>query len=122
MKLQQVTWIPAALWILTPVIFLGLALHVRVGLGHWPKPLIERYETSAYQSHELVLEVVANLAIFTGGIWLLAICFKKTRPAWRTLLPQIILYLAGLGIYFLFRAINPGHFFDWYLQIGRMHH
>lgn len=60
--------------------YLTLAIHVRFALGHWPRPMTEKFETRAYALHEKLLFVVFFFAmsglVTLWPILVAAVCLK----------------------------------------------
>jgi len=56
---------------------LTLALHVRLGLGRWPVPVIENYQTASYLLHEYFVCTWLLITV-TGSLpaWALLLCFQ----------------------------------------------
>jgi len=103
---------PAAL-----LVFASLGLHVRLGLGHWPKPMWEDYTTAAYRAHELVFVGVCVFVIYAAGpLWLVFVALPGQRLRWKTLAWQ--LGACGLGwlLIYLGAKWDPAHFVGWFLD------
>ena len=114
--------LPTWLCVLAPVIllavFISLALHVRVGLGHWPKPMVENYRTEAYERHEEVFKVTA-LITFYGALpcWMLfIIAFPRLRGSAKLHLAQGAIYAAGWALIGLYWVVDPWRFVEWLLD------
>lgn len=115
-------FLPTWLCVLTPVIlllvFITLALHVRIGLGHWPQPMIEDYRTEAYYRHQELFRLTAY-ATFYGALpcWmLLIIAFPRLRGSARLHLGQAGVYAAGWALIGIYCVIDPGRFIEWLLD------
>ncbi len=116
-RLPLATW----LFVLSPVVllltFITLALHVRLGLGHWPTPMLENYHTSAYQAHEQVLTYFGYFTVFAAlPLWLLMLCFRACRISLRTHLLQAAVYAAGWVLIVFYCTIDPGRFVAWFMD------
>jgi hypothetical protein len=113
--LSKITWVLAV----TPVIFLlvavSLALHVRLGLGHWPE-FGEHYRTSVFHFHEGVLVVFGFLAMSSVALWLLALCFKPLQISVTAHIIQAFVYAGGWGLVVLFWNGNPWGVVNWYFD------
>jgi hypothetical protein len=115
----EVFWLMWAL-VLSPAMllveFITLGLHVRFALGHWPKPMIENYSSTAYTLHE---QVFTGLALFTyaaGPLWLLLLLFPPLRKSLRVHLIQAGVYAAGWGMIALCCLWDPYRFAEWFLD------
>ena len=71
------------------IAFVCLAFHIRVGLGHWPEPMMESFTSGAYHVHELVVAVVGCFAVFAAILlWLIAVCVPSMRSSiWTVVIP-----------------------------------
>ena len=97
--------------------FITLAVHVRVGLGHWPTPMFENFHTPAYSAHEQVLTWIGFFTVFAAiPLWLLMLCFRRFRQSLRTHLIQAGVYVAGWLLIMLYGAVDPGRFMAWFLD------
>lgn len=116
-RLSLVSW----LLVITPALllvgFITLAAHVRIGLGHWPTPMIENYDTAAYWIHDRVLVWVGMFTVFAAiPLWLLTLCFQRFRISLKTHLIQAGVYACGWGLIALYGAVDPGRFMEWFLD------
>jgi len=60
-RVRFLTWVLVLSPLLLLSVFLTLAAHVRLALGHWPTPMLENYDTVAYSRHERVFIWVAGM-------------------------------------------------------------
>jgi hypothetical protein len=98
-------------------VFLSLAAHVRLGLGHWPTPMLESYKTAAYDQHEQVFVWVALFTVYAAvPFWLVTLCFGIFRISLKTHLLQAGVYVAGRVLIALYSQIDPGRFVTWFLD------
>jgi hypothetical protein len=68
------------------LVFLSLALQVRLGLDHWPVPMRENYSTAAYNAHEYAFIALVLFAIYAAGpLWLVFVALPGQRLRWQTL-------------------------------------
>ena len=115
--LPLVTWALALSPLLLLFEIISLALHVRMGLGHWPKPMIENYGTAAFDWHALT---VIGFGVFTTyaaiPLGLLCLCFRPLRITRRTHLIQAGVFAAGWGVVWAYCAWDPQQFVAWYLD------
>lgn len=111
------TW--GCVW--TPVVLLlcivSLGMHTRLGLGHWPEPMVDKYTTPAFSFHT---QAVIGLGLFTmyaaGPLWLLCLCFRRFRVSARLHVMQAGVYAAGWGLVLAYVAWDPHRFVQWYLD------
>lgn len=111
------TWALVLSPVLLLVLFLTLAVHVRLGLGHWPKPMRENYHTAAYSSHEHIFTLFALVTVYGAvPLWLLLLFFRPFRISLRTHLIQAGIYALGWGLIAIYTAWDPGQFTEWFLD------
>lgn len=116
-RLPLATWPLVFSPVLLLIVFIALAVHVRLGLGHWPTPMFESYHTPAFRAHEQVLVWVWLFTVYAAiPLWLLMLCFRPFRISFRTHLIQVGVYAVGWGVIVLYGAIDPGQFLDWFLD------
>ena len=94
----------------------GLALHVRLGLGHWPHPMWEQYSTPLARWLDLVsvwLLMGTGLSAFlaTGALFQ-RVCW--TEPHYRR---KALVYLAGLAaLVAVYVALGNTSFIEWWID------
>jgi len=111
------TWICALSSLALLVAILTLAVHVRLGLGHWPEPMVEDYQTAAFKIHEWVTVALAHFALFMAiPLWPLLLLFKKFRAGVRTHMVQSIIYSVGWLLIYLVIRFDPTSFSKWLLD------
>src|SRR4051794_26396598 len=90
------TWICSLSSVLLLLTFAMMALHIRLGLGHWPTPMTEDYHTLAFRIHEYALIAILLFTVFAAGpLWLVCLFFWRLRLSWRIHATQAVVY--GLG-------------------------
>jgi hypothetical protein len=108
------TWLCAASSHSLLGILAGFALHVRLGLGHWPKPMWENYTTPLTDAHMMVFVVVAFVTVYVAPpLWLVLVCIPRFRGGWRIHLLQLLIYGVGWGIIGLWCLWDPFQFLQW---------
>ena len=110
--------LPTWACVLTPLLLLAaavsLALHVRLGLGHWPEPMREVYGPPAFHIHMMILQGTAICALYSVvPMWALLLCAKPLRLSFRTHTIQLAVYAAVWGLIGLFCALDPWRFVTW---------
>ncbi|MBI4557102.1 MAG: hypothetical protein HY706_05910 [Candidatus Hydrogenedentes bacterium] len=112
-----VSWALVLSPLLLLFVFITLAARVRLGLGHWPTPMLEGYDTAAYRTHEQVLISVVVFAVCGAvPLWLASACLRLFRVSLKTLLLQAGAYALSWGLIALYIAIDPGRFTEWFLD------
>jgi hypothetical protein len=115
--IRALTWMFVSSPYLLFLIFLTLAVHVRVGLGHWPTPVFENYHTMACGLHEQVVIWVAVFTIFVAiPLWLISLLFRLFRISLKTHLLQAGVYIVGWAIIILYARIDPYKFAEWFFD------
>ena len=117
-KRKLLTWLPVLSPTLLLLIFLTLAAHVRISLGHWPKPMWEHYWTTNYALHAYAFMGLSLFTVYAAvPLWLLLLlCFRQLRISWATHLVQAGTYALGWGLIGAYAAWDPGHFLAWWLD------
>lgn len=99
------------------VLAISLAIHVRVGLGHWPEPMRESYRTSAYEFHETALVWAAMFVLYAAiPLWVLCVSIRPLRSTARVHLIQAGIYVMGWGLVVGFLALDPFGFVSWFMD------
>jgi hypothetical protein len=103
-------------WVLF-VLVAAMAVHVRLGLGHWPKPMVEDYRTLAYKIHDDMIGCVFLFGIYVAlPLWLIFLCFRRLRLSLAVHLLQLLVFGCGwLAIYFAGKY-DPTTFSEWFLD------
>ena len=116
-KMPLLTWALVLFPLLLLFVFITLAAHARLGLGHWPTPMVENFETVAYSRHEQVFIWVALFTVYGAiPLWLLSLCFPLFRISLKTHLIQASIYTAGWGLIAIYSVIDPGRFIEWFFD------
>ena len=116
-------WSALVTWalVLSPFVLLidilVLALHVRLALGHWPKPMAESYSSPAFNLHT---ELVVCFGMFTAWgaipLWLLFLCFRRFRFSRRMHLFQAGMFVVGWVCVIGYLVWDPQRFVTWFLD------
>jgi hypothetical protein len=116
-KVPFLTWALVLSPLVLLFVFLTMAAHVRLGLGHWPTPMTEDYHTAAFSRHEQVFAGVVAFTVYAAvPLWLAALCFRRFRISFRTHLVQAGAYAAGWVLIGAYAFIDPGSFLKWFLD------
>ena len=100
------------------LVFLAFGVHIRLGIGHWPIPMIENYHSTAFSIHEWVLMICVWFSLFVAGpLWLICLLLRSLRPAWpRTVVSQLVTCAAGWLAIFAVLTFDPTTFSAWFLD------
>src|SRR5262245_24147682 len=117
---QLLSWkdLPTWLCVMTPwvliVVGLSLALHVRLGLGHWPNPVVEHYTTPAFQTHLWGFRASFVFALYSlAPVWMLLLCAQRFRVSVWFHAIQVAVYIGGWLVIFLVCWTDPWRFMSW---------
>ena len=114
---NRLTWFLAASSLLLLVVIIGLALHVRLGLGHWPQPMVENYDSGLYDIHEWLIVIVGYYAVYVAvPLLLLVLSFPRFRSSPQTHAGQFGLIALGWILIGLFYLVDYGKFVTWLLD------
>ena len=117
MKPQHLTWIPAISSMVVLATYVTLALHVRLAVGHWPKPMHESYQTGLYSAHAWLFAGFFLFAIVAAApLWLLSLKFPRFQAPKRMRYIQLAVFGAGWLLFYLYVKIDPGSFTAWFLD------
>jgi len=112
------TWLPAFSSLALVLAFAGFALHIRLGLGHWPKPMVESYGTPLADFHVKSLILFGIFAVYVAGpLWLLMLCFKPLRISLPIHIRQVLLFGFGWLLLYIWVRRDPFRFIDWFLDL-----
>ena len=97
--------------------YVTMGLHIRLGLGHWPKPMVENYQTLAFRIHEGAFFVVMLFTVFAAvPLWVVFLCFRRLRLSWRAHAAQALTYGLGWLVILVAGKLDPTTFTDWFLD------
>ena len=117
--LKVVTWALMLTPALLLLVFFTLAVHVRIGLGHWPTSMVENYHATAYVMHERAFLWIGCFTVWGAiPLWLVLVCIQRFRPlwSWKLHLVQAATYAAGWGAIAAYTAWDPCQFVAWFLD------
>jgi len=114
---DRLAWLCVSTPYLLLLALVTLAFHVRLGLGRWPVPVIENYQTASYLLHQhyvhtwLLITVVGALPA-----WGLLLCFQPGQLSLRACAKQLACYAFGWGLICLTAILDPTPFTEWFLD------
>ncbi len=95
-------------------LYLLLGLHVRLGLGHWPEPMFENYDTPLFRMHNGCLLFIL---FGVGPLWLFCLLVRAFRPRPpRIIAKQFAFFAAGCLAIAAVLAFDPTPFSAWFLD------
>lgn len=108
-------WLCSLSHLISLLLFVTLAVHLRMGLGHWPQPMIENYSTPLFNIHAMVVALVAGLTLILSLFvwWALTIWADTSR---RDSLLQLGIYFCGWLLLILAAYSDPTTFTSWLLD------
>ena len=117
-RYPQIAWLCALSPAILLLIVLALAVHVRLGLGHWPTPMSESYRTPASLLHMKILEWALDFSVyFAGPLWLICLLVPQFQPSSRRdILSQLAAAALGWVLIVAFFALDPTTFSAWLLD------
>lgn len=117
-RYPQIAWSFALSPIVLLLIIVTLAVHIRLGLGHWPTPVYENYRTPASVLHMQVLQKTLDFsAYFAGPLWLICLLVPQLRPSSSRIIKAQVM-TAGVGWLLVigFLTLDPMTFSAWLLD------
>jgi len=115
-KFSTVTWIPIAVPLICWLLYVSLAIHCRLAVGHWPQPMIENINIKSYEIHESVLWVFSFVFFASLPCWLIMLLFKKLRINIKIHFLQFIVFGLGLLLIILTLMFDPTPFTEWFFD------
>jgi hypothetical protein len=117
-RYPQIAWAFALSPFVLLLTIIAMAVHIRLGLGHWPTPIYENYQTPASLLHMRFLERTLDFSVyFAGPLWLLCLLVPQLRPSSRQVIKAQVM-TAGLGWLLIigFLTLDPTTFSAWLLD------
>ena len=97
--------------------YVTMGLHIRLGLGHWPKPMTENYQTVAFRIHEGAFVIIMLFTVFAAvPLWGVLLCFRRLRLTWRAHIAQALTYGLGWLVILVAGKLDPTTFTEWFLD------
>lgn len=109
-----VTWLPALMPAAALLLYLSLAAHFRLAVGHWPSTLSENFSSPAFALHERFTLHLALVAFFAPLAWLAMLLFRRLRGSLKIHLLQAAAYVLGWALILLTIHYDPTFFSDWF--------
>ncbi len=112
---------PSWVCALSPWVFLAFLsstiLHLRLGLGRFPKPMFDDYLTPAFRMHASLTHGL-GVAAFLGVpvVWLVLQAFPRLRVPTALFLRQFAVFVLGWAVFFAFAIGDPWSLVTWYLD------
>jgi hypothetical protein len=111
------TWMCGLSSVVLLLTFAAMAVHVRLGLGHWPTPMTEDYRTIPFRLHEYLLIGILLFSVYAAGpLWLVFLFFRRLRLSRRVHIIQVAVYGFGWLLIFLASRYDPTTFTAWFLD------
>lgn len=111
---QYATWTCAVMPALSFLVFLTMALCVRVHYGYWPEHAIKLFETIPLCFLMPAWFVIALLAGVAAPLWVVLLLFPKLRLDFGTHAAQLAVYVGGWVLYSIL-LMQPG-LITWFLD------
>ena len=111
------TWLCAASPSIVLLLFVTMALHVRLGYGRWPQDAIDNFPALHFQIHEwmfleaILFSVFAPMPLLGTLIWHRRLGIRLKESALR-----VAVYLTGCIAAFGILATVPARFVTWFLD------
>jgi len=115
-KINVITWIPMFIPLICWLLYVSLAIHCRLVVGHWPQPMIENFNIKSYEIHERVLWLFSLVFFPSLPCWLIMLCFKKLRINAKIHFLQFIVFGIGLLLIILTLMFDPTPFTEWFFD------
>ena len=92
-------------------------LHLRLGLGRFPKPMFDDYLSPAFRVHAALTHGV-GVAAFLGVpvVWLVLQAFPRFRAPRPIFLRQFAVFVLGWAVFFALAIGDPWSLVTWYLD------
>jgi hypothetical protein len=114
-----ISWICTLAPIVLLVIFATLAIHVRLGLGYWPRPAGgDGYETGLFHFHTSAFMLWFLFAFVAAPpIWVASVIVGWREPRMLKIFAfQVAVFLAGWALVYTVAAWNPAGFAEWFFD------
>jgi membrane-bound acyltransferase YfiQ involved in biofilm formation len=115
-RFPQVAWTCASSSSVLLIVYVTFGLHLRLGLGHWPMPMVEDYDSPIFRLHEWLLIGCLTFAyLIAAPLYLLCLAIPALRPApLRVVLLQLAIWLLGWLLFIGLYHFDPTPFSAWF--------
>jgi hypothetical protein len=94
-----------------------MAIHCRIGLGHWPQPMIENYSGGTYDLLELASVLWVYFTLFVAGpVVLITLVVGFSGKHNRGNRVRVILYGLGWACLACVMLLDPTSFTEWWFD------
>jgi len=111
-----VTWIPMLIPLICWLLYVSLAVHCRLAVGHWPQPMIENINIKSYEIHERVLWLFSLVSFASLPCWLVMLSFKNLRINAKIHFLQFGVFGLGLLLIIVTLMFDPTPFTEWFFD------
>jgi hypothetical protein len=109
--------VPALAPIFLFVQILGVVAHVRLGLGRWPTPMIDNYQTPLFHLQAIVTFATALYAIMAAPAVFVGVFYpRKARVSRRVHFTQFAVHVTGWLLIWGFWKWDPQRFVTWFMD------
>lgn len=115
-KRSLLTWLCVLSPFLLGLVYVTMGLHIRLGLGHLPRPMIDDYQTLAFRVHVGTFFVIMCFTCWAAiPLWIFFLCFRAFRISWRAHIAQAFAFGIGLILFQIAFTDNSSTFAKWFL-------
>jgi hypothetical protein len=99
------------------LLLVSLAAHIHVGLGRWPTPMVDDYQSVLFRLHDHVVGAWLLFSLF-GALpaWFFCQIFPRWRMPGPKALTHIALFFAGWLLIFIAARVDSTTFTAWFLD------
>jgi len=113
---SSLTWFAVITPLICWAMYVSLAIHCRLAVGHWPQPMLENINIKSYEIHAKILWLFAYVVLASLPCWLVMLFFKKFRINIKIHLLQLIVFGFGFLLIILTLMFDPTPFTEWFLD------
>src|SRR5262245_22524890 len=112
-KSRWLLFCSAVPWLVLSVL-VSVALHLRFGLGHWPRPCWDQYHSTAFAVHFSSFALLMMFStVFSVPMFICFFVDGSSRFRLRGHLVQPLIYVLGWIAFILFCVYDPTRFVFW---------
>jgi hypothetical protein len=99
------------------LVSITMALHIRLGFGHWPDQAVLSFPAFHFRVHDWLF-IAAMLSAVFALIHLLVtlVHHRQLGVGLRQVAAQALVYVAGWVAFFVVASIIPARFVSWFLD------